>query len=60
MLRFKQLIYKDILTKENVKRIRLGFGLNAKYYESAIGSKSLKTARKGDRLMLEHFYVNDF
>lgn len=50
----------DVLTKENVRRIRPGFGLEAKYYESAIGSKSLKAAKMGDRLTLEHFTEDGF
>ena len=50
----------DVLTKESVRRIRPGFGLEAKYYERAIGSKSLKAAKKGDRLTLEHFTVDGF
>ena len=48
----------DVLTKESVRRIRPGFGLEAKYYESVIGSKCLKAVKKGDRVTLEHFNVD--
>ena len=43
------------ITKEHVKRIRPGFGLEAKYYNQVIGSVCRKDAKKGDRVSLEHF-----
>ena len=50
----------DILTKESIRHIRPEFGLEAKYYETAIGSKNLKAAKRGDRLTLKHFTVDGF
>ena len=44
----------DIITKECVRRIRPGFGLDAKYYESVIGAKCLIEAKKGDRVTRKH------
>ena len=49
----------ETLSEESVRRIRPGFGLEAKYYEDVIGSKCLKAAKKGDRVTLNHFKVND-
>jgi pseudaminic acid synthase len=52
-------IEKDaILTKENVKSIRPGFGLHPKFYNSIIGKKVNKKMGKGDRLELINI-VND-
>lgn len=48
----------DIITVENVRRIRPGFGLEAKYYDLVIGSKCLISAKRGDRVTLEHFDMN--
>ncbi len=45
----------EIITKKNVRRIRPGFGLEAKFYNDVIGAKCLKSAKKGDRVALEHF-----
>jgi pseudaminic acid synthase len=47
----------DVITEYCVRRIRPGFGLEAKYYEAVIGSKCLKTAKRGDRVTLEHVNV---
>ena len=44
----------DIITKECVRRIRPGFGLDAKYYESVIGARCLLGAKKGDRVTRKH------
>ena len=40
---------------EHVRRIRPGFGLEAKYYNQVVGSICLKDAKEGDRVALEHF-----
>ena len=45
----------EILSSVNVRRIRPGFGLEAKYYDEIIGSVCLKSANKGDRVTLSHF-----
>lgn len=45
----------DVITDDCVRRIRPGFGLDAKYYEIVIGSKCLKSAKRGDRVTFDHF-----
>lgn len=45
----------QIITNKSVKRIRPGFGLNAKYYDDVIGSICIKSAKKGDRVTVKHF-----
>ncbi len=45
----------EVITKENVRRIRPGFGLEAKYFDRVIGSKCLIPAKRGDRVTLQHF-----
>ena len=45
----------EVITKENVRRIRPGFGLEAKYYNRVIGSKCLISAKKGDKVTFKHF-----
>ena len=45
----------DVITENSVRRIRPGFGLEAKHYLSVIGSKCLLTAKRGDRVTLKHF-----
>ena len=47
----------DVITKDCVRRIRPGYGLEAKYYELVIGSKCLTPAKRGDRVTLGHFDV---
>jgi pseudaminic acid synthase len=42
----------DLLTEENVRSIRPGFGLHPKYYHSILGKKVNKKMEKGDRLDL--------
>ena len=44
----------DLITEKNIRRIRPGFGLEAKFYESILGTKCLKAAKRGDRVTLEH------
>ncbi|HCF03064.1 pseudaminic acid synthase [Flavobacterium sp.] len=43
----------DIITEENVRSIRPGFGLHPKYYNEIIGKKINKDLQKGDRLNLD-------
>ena len=45
----------EIITPNHVRRIRPGFGLEAKFYDDVLGSKSLLSAQKGDRVTLAHF-----
>ncbi len=45
----------DLITEKSIRRIRPGFGLEAKYYDSVIGSKCLLKAKRGDRVTLKHF-----
>ncbi len=47
----------EVITKDSVRRIRPGFGLDAKYYDIVIGSKCLLSAKKGDRVTYEHFKI---
>ncbi|WP_076589005.1 pseudaminic acid synthase [Vibrio ostreicida] len=46
----------EILTKENVKSIRPGFGLAPKYYYDVLGKKAVVNIEKGTALSLE--YIN--
>lgn len=39
----------EIITKENVRSIRPGFGLHPKFYNQALGSKAIKNFERGDR-----------
>lgn len=50
----------EIITTKNVRRIRPGFGLKAKYYNDVIGSKCLKSAKRGDRVTKKHFRRDKF
>jgi N-acetylneuraminate synthase len=45
----------EIFSPDHVRRIRPGFGLEAKYYDEVIGSECLKSAKRGDRVTLDHF-----
>lgn len=40
----------EIITKENVRSIRPGFGLHPKYYSQILGKKVNKDIKKGERL----------
>lgn len=44
----------DILTKENIRSIRPGFGLHPKYYNEILGKKVTINLEKGERLELKH------
>ncbi len=44
----------DILTEENVRSIRPGYGLHPKYYKEILGKKVLKDLGKGDALNIGH------
>lgn len=45
----------EVITKDDVRRIRPGFGLKPKYYDSVIGSRCLVSAKRGDRVTFDHF-----
>ncbi|MDC0992887.1 pseudaminic acid synthase [Alphaproteobacteria bacterium] len=45
----------DVITEDFVRRIRPGFGLEPKYYDLVIGATCLMSAKRGDRVTLEHF-----
>ena len=45
----------EVITNESVRRIRPGFGLEAKYFDNVIGSKCLISAKRGDRVTMQHF-----
>ena len=42
----------DIITEENIKSIRPGFGLHPKYYDQVLGTKSNRNFSYGDRFSL--------
>lgn len=46
------------ISEMHVKRIRPGFGLDARFYDDVIGKICLKDAIKGERLTFEHFKKN--
>ena len=37
----------DVFTKDNIRRIRPGYGLPPKYFEQLIGTKCRKSAKRG-------------
>jgi N-acetylneuraminate synthase len=43
----------EILTTENIKRIRPGYGLAPKYYHEIIGKKAAKALKRGEPLKLD-------
>jgi pseudaminic acid synthase len=45
----------EIMTEENVRSVRPGFGLHPKYIKEILGKKVNKNLQKGDRLVKEHF-----
>lgn len=44
----------EIITREHVRRIRPGYGLSPQYFDQVIGSVALKSAKRGDRLTVDH------
>ena len=51
----KDIFTGDRITKNHIRRIRPGYGLEAKYYDEILGTICLKDAKKGDRVTLKHF-----
>jgi len=49
----------EVITNKSVRRIRPGFGLEAKYFDNVIGSKCLLSAKRGDRVTFQHFDKRD-
>tara|TARA_R110002072_G_scaffold90476_2_gene202330 strand:+ start:24589 stop:25629 length:1041 start_codon:yes stop_codon:yes gene_type:complete len=47
----------ELLTEENVRSIRPGFGLHPKHYNDVIGKKAKNDMEKGDRLKLENINI---
>ncbi|UKN02776.1 pseudaminic acid synthase [Paracrocinitomix mangrovi] len=45
----------DVVTKENIKSVRPGFGLHPKYYKEALGKTFVVDAAKGTPLSLDMF-----
>ena len=55
-LYFVKNINKDeVITPEHVRRIRPGYGLDAKFYDMVIGAKCIIPAHAGDRVTRAHF-----
>lgn len=46
----------DIITNENTKSIRPGFGLHPMYYDNILGKRFNKTLKFGDRLSLDDIF----
>lgn len=45
----------DVITNENVKSIRPGFGLHPKYFTEILGKKAIRNYQCGDRLDIKDF-----
>jgi pseudaminic acid synthase len=44
----------DLITEENIKSIRPGFGLHPKYYQDLIGKFAEKSMKKGERVTINN------
>lgn len=49
----KDILKGELVTENNVRSIRPGFGLHPKYYNQILGKKINRTLKKGDRFDLE-------
>jgi len=47
----------DIITKENVRSIRPGFGLHPKFLESIVGKKFIIDVERGERVRIDMFDI---
>ena len=47
----------EIITKENVRSVRPGFGLHPKYYSSILGKSVKKTLKLGTRLSIDDIHI---
>ncbi len=45
----------EIITKEKIRRVRPGYGLDPSKYNTVLGTVCIKNARKGDRVTVDHF-----
>ena len=45
----------DVITEQNIKSIRPGFGMHPKYYNEVLGKEFLKNYKKGTRLNFKQF-----
>ena len=44
----------EVITENNVRSIRPGFGLHPKYYQDIIGKKINRNLQKGDKMKLDY------
>jgi len=51
----KDVVKGDIITKENMRSIRPGYGLHPKFYNEILGKKFLQNIEKGTPINKEHF-----
>jgi pseudaminic acid synthase len=49
----------DLITEKNVRSVRPGFGMHPKYLKDILGKRVNKNIQKGERLVKEHFGLND-
>ena len=49
----------DLITEENVRSIRPGFGLHPKYLKSILGKKVIKNIEYGSRLLIEDIDLSE-
>jgi pseudaminic acid synthase len=47
----------EVVTEENVRSIRPGFGLHPQYYNIILGNRVKKNLYRGERMMLEHISI---
>ena len=45
----------DKITKNHIRRIRPGYGLDPKYYDEVLGKICRISASRGDRVTMKHF-----
>ena len=50
----KDIVAGEILSEDNIRSIRPGFGLHPKYYNEIIGKKALVDLKKGMALSIDH------
>lgn len=49
----------DIITEDNIRVIRPGYGLSPKYYEELIGQKALIDIKRGDRISFDKVGIHE-
>ena len=45
----------DLIKKENIRRIRPGYGLTPKYFDDLIGRSLIRDVERGDAVQWDHF-----